>query len=147
MYHAGALPWKKFPADNPHMAYDFFHFFSHAWIVGYNLYRERHFLGSEMKREVIDSEIRISKRTSFGHEIFTLIAKQGFLELSPSENLPYKFNKITRRLGLRGIPGVEAIRDIQVGIDGAIYGAALAISRQRLKPGDRAIHCCFIQYP
>ena len=147
MYHAGALPWNKFPADNPHMAFDFFHFFSHAWIVGYNLYREKHFLGSEMTSEVLHSKIRASIRSSFGHEIFTLIAKQGFLELTPSEYLPNKLYRIAERLGFRGIPGVEALRDIQVGINGAIYGAALAISRQRLKPGDRAIHRYFIQYP
>ena len=147
MYHAGALPWKEFPADNPHVAYDIFHFFSHAWIVYYTLYREKHFHGSDISQDIIDSVLRSSKRISFGHEIFTLIAKQGFLELTPTEYLPAHFRKILQRFGVGGIPGTEALRDIRVGIDGAIYGAALALTGARLKPSDRADHLRFVQHP
>lgn len=147
MYHAGALPWKEFPADNPHMAYDFFHFFSHAWIVCYNLYREKYFLGCTITQELIDSEIRASKRVSFGHEIFTLIAKQGFLEITPVDYLPENLREMSHFLNLKGLPFAEAIRDISVGMDGAVYGAALAVSRQRLKPGDRTVHACFVRIP
>lgn len=140
MYHAGALPWIEFPADNPHQAYDIFHFFSHAWIVCYNLYWERYFMGANISREIIDNELRASKRTSLAHEVLTLVAKQGFLEQTPVEYLPDRLQAISRYLYLQGIPVLEALRDIKVGNQGAVYGAALAITGERLKPSDTAVH-------
>lgn len=140
MYHAGAMPWKEFPADNPHQAFDVFHFFTHAWIVHYNLYRERHFQGKDISLEIVERELRASRQTSVAHEAMTLFANQGFLEMTPLEYLPEKLQILSRYLYLRGIPVLEAFRDIRVGNEGAVYGAALAIAGTRLKPSDTDLH-------
>ena len=149
MYHSGALPERDGASSNPHEAFDSYHFFSHAWIAAYGLYRYRYVLDGPLKskftrrepgRWAVEEELARSKLASLGQEILTLAVKQGFFEATRTEFLPGFLQGFCRFFKLQGFPLVESFRDMEVGNEGAVYGAALAVSGLPLKPSEGRLH-------
>jgi len=149
MYHAGALPWRDPAASNPLAAFETYHFFSHAWLVCFDLYRARYFKTGVLNRSFgqkspgwwgIAKEIMVSKASTIGYELLTIPIKSGVLEITSLEALPGPIKSICRLFGFKGMVAVESFRDYAVGGEGAAYGAALALSRLPLKPSDGRLH-------
>ena len=150
MYHAGCLPWPESSRGNDHEWHDTSHFFSHAWFAYYDLFRKRHFrkglVGQgtfatrRLTRGQIRSQLGNTHLMGLGYEFMTMVAKSGFLDLTPVEELPEGLRPIARALGLKSLPVVEAVRDMGVNRAGATFGAALAVSRDPLPATKGALH-------
>jgi hypothetical protein len=149
LYHAGALPWRDPAASNPLDAFETYHFFSHAWLVCFDLYRARYFQdgifrGSFRQKSPgwrrIAEELMLSKTATIGYELLTIPVKSGVLEITRLESLPGWIKSICRLFGLKGAIAVESFRDYAVGQEGAAFGAALALSGLPLKPSDGKLH-------
>jgi len=149
LYHAGALPWRDPASSNPLDAFETHHFFSHAWLVCFDLYRARYFQdgifhGSFRQKSPgwrrIAQELMWSKASTIGYEILTIPIKGGILEITRLESLPGWIKSACRLFGLKGAIAVESFRDYAVGKEGAAYGAALALSGLPLKPSDGRLH-------
>jgi hypothetical protein len=155
LYHSGALPWPNDGQGNPHEAYDICHFFSHAWLVYYDLYRSRYGPGAALRRVVLGAdadriEVRIelarSMVVSVGYETATLftLARSGFGDITSAQHLPRLPKALCRCLHITGLPVFEAIRDIQLDRAGAIYGAALFLSGLPLAPSEVRRHALVV---
>lgn len=147
VYHSGALPWPNNSQGNPHEAYDICHFFSHAWLVYYDLYRGRYAAGATLRRLVLGVDAdRIEVRTelarsmalSVGYEAATIfaLARSGFGDITSAQHLPELLKPLCRCLHIPGVPVVEALRDIRLDHAGALYGAALFLSGLPLAPSE-----------
>jgi hypothetical protein len=147
VYHSGALPWPSNSRGNPHEAYDICHFFSHAWLVYYNLYRDRYAAGATLRRVVLDGEaekirvrVELARSTALGvgYEVATTfaLARTGFADITSAEHLPESLKLLCRCLHVPGLPVVEAVRDIRMDHAGAVYGAALFLSGLPLAPSE-----------
>jgi hypothetical protein len=149
MYHAGALPWRDANSANPLEAFDTDHFFSHAWLVNYGLYRFRCLHGGLAEKDspaknlgqsIVQRQLAGSELASYGYELLSVFTKAGLIELTAAEHLPGFLRRFCRSLGIKAFPIVESVRDISQGKKGAIYGAALAVSGLPLKPSETLLH-------
>jgi hypothetical protein len=144
MYHAGALPWGDPETANPHGAYDTLHFFTHAWIVNYSLYRHRFcpkraggpaFAERGIGGMAVRWQLARARAISFAYEVFSTVADDfGFRDITPTECLPDGWRLLCRFLHIDGLPIIESLRDMQTDYAGASYGAALAVSALSLEP-------------
>lgn len=155
VYHSGALPWPNDSQGNPHEAYDICHFFSHAWLVYYNLYRDRYAAGGALRRLVLGADadriqVRIelarSMVVSIGYEAATVfaLATSGFGDITSAQHLPKLLKALCRGLHITGLPVVEAIRDMRLDRAGAMYGAALFVSGLPLAPSEVNRHAVVV---
>lgn len=148
MYHSGAMPWIDATA-NPHDAYDVYHFFSHAWMLRFNLYRSRYYRSgwfkksfeeNELGRMAIRKNLAYADSIGFGYEAMTVVEKSGFIDWTDTEDLPRPLKKLCTFLHIGGLPVVEAVRDLQINHAGAVFGAAMAIAGRPLVATNRAGH-------
>jgi len=142
-YHAGVLPWRQLETKFPHHFYDTFHFFSHAWMANYSLYRNRFFPDVQTDGKFFPQAIspRFVKRElnsvvciAFLYELASTSWKNGLADITPLEELPVNLRNMGAYLKLKGIPVWEAYRDITIDLDGARFGAALAVTKKNLRP-------------
>lgn len=148
MYHSGAMPWIDATA-NPHDAYDVYHFFSHAWMVRFNLYRNRFYRSGwfkkgfeedELGRMQVRKQLAYADAIGFGYEAMTVVEKSGFIDWTDADDLPPTLKKICSFLHIGGLPVVEAVRDMQINHAGAVFGASMAIAGRPLDAADRSGH-------
>jgi hypothetical protein len=156
MYHSGAIPWRDPHSTNPHEAYDTFHFFSHAWMANYGIYRQR-FAGrfpwlrpsatGRAARKLVRRELVRSLVISCGYEVITMFAvvRSGFGDITSADCLPGLAGRFCRSLGISGLPIIEGLRDVRVDYAGATFGAALAVSSRALPASDTPGHAVIIQ--
>lgn len=146
MYHSGALPWRENVTPNPHDAYDTYHFFSHAWMTHWDLYRQRYFrrrlffakdfVESDLGPMQLRRQLARSDFFGFGYELLTMVEKSGFLDFTPASELPDGPRAFCERFGLAGLPVAEALRDMKVNHRGALLGAAMALTGLPLQASD-----------
>ncbi len=149
MYHAGSMPWLEPTSNDPHDYYDTFHFFSHGWMCHFNLYRKKYFKKGLFNKGFAESKLKwshlrkqfwYSDFIGFGYEVMTVATASGFLDVTPTDELPGGLKEVAQFLHIGGLPVVEAIRDTEINRDGAEYGAALAVSFMVLEPTQREDH-------
>ena len=143
VYHVGALPWRNPETKFPHHFYDTFHFFSHAWMVNYSIYRNRYFPDAQtvdkdhlqaISTRFIKRELNSVVCIAFLYELASTSWKNGLADITPLEELPDSLRNISAYLKFKGIPVWEAYRDITIDLEGARYGAALAVTKKNLRP-------------
>lgn len=143
VYHVGVLPWRQPKTRFPHHFYDTFHFFSHAWMVNYSVYRNRFFPDTQTDVKVFPQPIspRFVKRElnsvigiAFLYELASTSWKNGLADITPLEELPDNLRNMSAYLKLKGIPVWESYRDIMIDLEGARFGATLALTRKNLRP-------------
>ena len=149
LYHAGALPWFDGASNNPLEAFDTDHFFSHAWLVRYELWRQGQAaaqgpgLSHPMQaagRTVVVRALARSESASWSYELMSVAMRAGFIERTRREFLPGPLPGFAAWVGLETLPFVEAFRDVEVARRGALFAAALAVTERPLRPSDTALH-------
>ena len=149
MYHAGALPWLNAESENQLAAFDTDHFFSHAWLVQYGLWRRARggragpallYSWRLTGRTAVVRALAESELAGWGYEVASVASRAGLIERTPRKFLPGPLRTIAGAVGLETFPFVEAVRDLRVGRRGALYGAALAVSERPLRPSAGAQH-------
>jgi len=149
MYHAGSMPWLDPTTTDAHDYYDTFHFFSHAWMSHFNLYRHRYFKKGLFSSGYapapitwgrIRGQLWYSNFIGFGYEVMTTALASGLADMTPTDELPPVLQKVARFLHLGSLPIVEAIRDTRINHDGAEFGAALAVTSLALEPSQFDYH-------
>ena len=149
MYHAGSMPWLDPTSNDAHDYYDTFHFFSHGWMCHYNLYRKKYFkkglfnkgfAESKLKWSHLRKQFMYSDFIGFGYEVMTVAMASGFMDVTPTEELPSGLKEVAQFLHIGGLPVVEAIRDTQINRDGSEYGATLAVTCDTVDPTERELH-------
>ena len=149
MYHAGSMPWLDPDSKDPHDYYDTFHFFSHGWMCHFNLYRKKYFKKGLFSKGFAESKLKwshlrkqfwYSDFIGFGYEVMTVAMSSGFVDVTPTDELPGGLKEVAQFLHIGGLPIVEAIRDTQINRDGAEYGATLAVTFDAVAPSERKLH-------